>query len=110
MALRTNEEDQPAGTNGDNDTKNFQLYYNEVLHIDNTILTKAGDALAVYLVNNGLVSLMTNNNDFYNQTHESINQLLKKSTLISGASEKERNRIFLNYQEKIKRLKESITN
>jgi len=86
----------------------YQLYYNEVLHTDNTVLVKMGDAKAVYLTNNGHNSLLTTNDHFYDNSYRSIQNLLSKSTLISGTSEKERNRIFMRYQQKIEELKSSI--
>lgn len=89
--------------------KNYKLYYNEVVHADNTILVKAGETYMTYLTNNALNSLVTTNEGFYKDTLKAINILIKKSTLLSGTSEKERNRFFLGYQNKIKLLKDKIS-
>ena len=86
----------------------YKLYFNEILATDNTILVRMGEAKAVYLTNNGHNSLVTTNENFYRHTYNSIQNLLSKSTLISGTSEKERNRIFMRFQEKIERLKSTI--
>ena len=80
---------------------NYQLYYNEVLHVDNTVLVKAGNNVASYLTNNGLNSLSTVSQGFYESSRKAINVLLRKSTLISGTSEKERNKVFRSYRQQI---------
>jgi len=84
---------------------NYQLYYNEVLATDNTILARSGDFKMSYLTNNGHNSLMTNSPVFYDNTHRSLQNLMSKSSLISGTSEKERNRIFTRFQDKIEELR-----
>lgn len=86
----------------------YQLYFNEILATDNTILVRMRETKYVYLTNNGFNSLVTTNENFYKHTYNSIQNLLSKSTLISGTSEKERNRIFMRFQEKIDRLKSTI--
>jgi hypothetical protein len=82
----------------------YQLYYNEILHTDNTVLVRAGHVKMSYLTNNGHNSLFTMDEDFYDSSYKSVKNLLGKSTLISGTSEKERNRIFSAYHKKISRL------
>lgn len=89
--------------------KNYKLYYNEVLHADNTILVKGGETYMTYLTNNAINFLVTSNEGFYKDTLKAVNILIKKSTLLSSTSEKERNRFFLGYQNKIKQLKEKIS-
>jgi len=87
---------------------NYQLYYNEVLHTDNTILASTGDLKMSYLTNNGHNSLMTTNPVFHDNAERAVKNLLSKSSLVSGTSEKERNRIFMAYQDKIDRMREII--
>jgi len=84
---------------------NYQLYYNEVLATDTTILARSGDFKIAYLANNGHNSLMTTNPVFYDNTHRAVQNLLTKSALVSGTSEKERNRIFARFQNKIDELR-----
>ena len=86
----------------------YKLYFNEILATDQTILVRMGDVRAVYLTNSGHNSLITMNENFYNRTHKLIQNLMSKSTLISGTSEKERNRIFTKFQDKIEKLKSTI--
>ncbi|MBW8050199.1 MAG: hypothetical protein FVQ77_07650 [Cytophagales bacterium] len=80
---------------------NYKVYYNEVLHTDTTILARMDNTLVTYLANNSLNLLTTTNHDFYEDTYNSLKILLRKSTLISGTSEKERNKVFLKFQNKI---------
>ena len=86
----------------------YQLYYNEVLHTDNTVLASAGDFKMAYLTNNGHNSLMTTNPVFHDHAERAIKNLLSKSSLVSGTSEKERNRIFMAYQDKIDQMRSAI--
>lgn len=81
--------------------ENYKLYFNEVLHVDNTVLVKAGDFMATYLTNNGLNSLSTVSEAFYRSSRKAVNVLLRKSTLISGTSEKERSKAFRGYRKSI---------
>ena len=87
---------------------NYKVYYNEVLHGDNIILVRLDNTLVTYLTNNALNLLKSTNNKFYEDTYKSIQVLLRKSTLISGTSEKERNKVFLKFQEKINQLKKRL--
>ena len=87
---------------------NYQLYYNEVLATDNTVLARSGDLKMSYLTNNGHNSLMTTSPVFYDRTHRAVQNLLSKSSLVSGTSEKERNRIFARFQDKISDLRSLI--
>ena len=87
---------------------NYQLYYNEVLHTDNTVLASSGDFKMAYLTNNGHNSLMTTNPVFHDHADRAVKNLLSKSSLVSGTSEKERNRIFMAYQDKIDQMRSAI--
>lgn len=88
--------------------KNYKLYFNDVLYIEDAVLIKSGDVKSVYLINMTLNSLITHSNRFYDDFNSSVQNLLAKSTLISGTSEKERSRVFMNYRKKIDKLKDKI--
>ncbi len=87
---------------------NYTLYFNDVLYIDDAILVKSGNSKSVYLINMTLNSLVTNSTKFFDGFEKSVKNLMSKSTLISGTSEKERSRVFMNYRKKIDRLKEKL--
>lgn len=87
----------------------YTAYYNEVLYTDTTILAKLDDERWSYANNNGLNVMSTKDPNYYNQQLAAIDMLKKRSTLISGDSEKERNRVFNAYTKKITQLKQRIT-
>lgn len=87
---------------------NYTLYFNDVLYIEDRVLVKSGNMRAVYLINMTLNSLITNSTTFYDHMHITIQNLITKSSLISGVSDKERSRIFVNYRKKIDHLKDKI--
>ncbi|HLF33716.1 MAG TPA: hypothetical protein VI583_05745 [Cyclobacteriaceae bacterium] len=84
---------------------NYQLYLNEVIILDNTAYFKMGDFSMVHLGHNVMNILSTTNPDFCRDTYITLNNLIKNSTLISSASEKERNRFF-NYM--FKRIDDTL--
>ncbi len=88
---------------------NYTLYFNDVLYIDDAILVKSDISKSVYLINMTLNSLVTYSTKFYDDFDKSVKNLMSKSTLISGTSEKERSRVFMNYRKKIDRLKDKLT-
>jgi hypothetical protein len=93
----------PEGIEG-----NFKLFCNEVLLGDNTIFVAKEGHLKTFLTYNVINLLVTENERFCRQVEYSLRTLTKKSTLISGTSEKERNRFFHLLQEKINTLRERI--
>jgi hypothetical protein len=88
--------EQPLGEEG-----NFQLYHNDIILADNTILVKAGDTRATYLTNNAINLIVTNDRDYFEYSYAWGRNLLSKSVPISGTAEKERNRFFRTLHEKI---------
>lgn len=84
---------------------NFTVYHNDVLHTDNTILVRLEDRYLTFLTSNGISTLSTQNERFYKKSYAAINVLKRRATLISGTSEKERNRVFDNYFTKIDKMK-----
>ena len=88
---------------------NFKLYYNEVTISDNTIFFVMGDTKITYITHNVLDILTTSNSQFCDQTHHSINNIIKKSSLISSVSEKERNKFFRSMNDKITDLRDKIS-
>ena len=90
---------------GDRKQDNYTVFHNDVLHTDNTILVRLGSRYLSFLTSNGISSLSTMNEKFYHESVRAIGVLKRRATLISGTSEKERNRVFENYFRKIERLR-----
>lgn len=92
--------DHPHGERG-----NFQLYHNDIILADNTILVKAGDTRATYLTNNAINLIVSYDREYFNYNYAWGRNLLAKSVPISGTAEKERNRFFRTLHEKIDSVK-----
>lgn len=86
----------------------YELYYNEVIYSDTSIIAENKLGKFSYLANNGLRRIVTNNEQFFDSSKRSVTKLLKKASLLSGASEKERNMVFNSYLNSITELKSSI--
>ena len=72
----------------------YTLYNSEVVLGTNCIYVIMGDARFSYISFNSINSLTTNNPEFCDETEHWMRNLEKKSTLISGVSEKQRYQFF----------------
>lgn len=72
----------------------YDIYHNEVLIGDNTILFKMGEKRVTFITSNNFDILTTSQESFCHQTEGHINNLLSKSTLISNNAQKERSKFF----------------
>jgi hypothetical protein len=86
----------------------FRLYKNEILIADNTIFFKMGSKRIVFLTQNSMEYIATSQENFCQQTENSLNNLLNKSVLISTTGEKERNKFFNAMNEKVDNFKSKI--
>lgn len=86
----------------------FQLYFNEVVYNDNTILVKTDRGYSAYLTFNVLSLLNTSNQKFCIELNKYLRGLLKKSTLISHTGAKERNHFFNKQFYEIDLLKKNL--
>lgn len=86
----------------------FQLYENEVVLSDNTILATVDGKTTVYLTFNVLSLLVTHDSVFAQHISKYLNGLLRKSNLISLYGARDRNRFFHNLYLSIEALKSRI--
>lgn len=93
----------PVGENG-----NFQLYHNEIILADNTILIKSGETQTSFITSNAINLMQTHNKAFFEYNYNWGRNLLSKSILISGTAEKERNKFFLKLREQISRVADKL--
>ena len=93
----------PTGQEG-----NFQLYHNDLILADNTILVTAGDIRATYLTNNAINLIVSYDRDYFDYNYAWGRNLLSKSVPISGTAEKERNRFYRILHNKIDSVKEQL--
>ncbi len=93
----------PAGN-----AENYKLYYNEVLLGHNTLLGITGDSRIVF-INHAIINyILTRNNTFCGNTQKFLDNLIRKSSMISTVNEKDRNRFFNRMREKIATYRDRI--
>jgi hypothetical protein len=83
------------GENSISKKENFNFFYNRIVLGDNTILVLLDDKKLVYLSYDVLNYMVTHDEAFCNNVHSKLQMMMKRSTLLSKASEKQRN-IFFN--------------
>ena len=86
----------------------YQVYYNGVLLGDNQMLAVLDGIKLTFLNHLGINYIVTRDITFNEKTYEHIRNLIKKSTLISSVSEKEREKFFRMLRARIARRKESV--
>lgn len=90
------------------DSRNFMLYNCEIEVGNNCILVKTGDLKTVYMTHMTFNKLVTPHAGFCYDTEEWLQNLIKKSILISGSSEKQRYRFFSKAIGAVKKLMAKI--
>ncbi len=97
-------------SNQENKKGEFILYYSDIEIGNNCIYTKRHDLKSVYLSVHTFNKLITTDQIFIKQTESWLDNLISKSTLISGVSQKNRYQFFRNAKEKINSLISRIDN
>lgn len=87
---------------------NFVLYNSELMIGNNCILVTMGNAKVTYLSHNTFNAMATTHTGFCNDTEGWLKNLMRKSILISGVSEKQRYQFFRKIEEKLQQLRNSI--
>ena len=82
-----------------------QLYINEVVIGSNTILAEIDNAKLSFITYNVFHHLVTKDDRFNESAFRSFNNLVSRSTLISGTGEKDRNRFFKILRDRVQALK-----
>lgn len=73
---------------------NFTFFYNRVVLGDNTVMVVTDNTKTVFLNYDTLSYISTRDETFCNYCHEDLQNLMKRSTIISETSEKQRNIFF----------------
>jgi hypothetical protein len=97
------------GENSQAKKENFMFFFNRVALGDNSILASVNDRKTVFLVYDVLNYLFTADEEFCENVYQKMQMLMRKSTLLSNASEKQRNMFFNTLLKKIPQAS-SITN
>ncbi len=90
------------------DGAEYQLYVNELLIANNTVLACMENQRIVYINYNTLNLLTTHEKSFCDKTEFYLNNLIKNSILISNSAEKERNKFFNKMKARIEDFKNKI--
>jgi len=83
------------GENPDFQKSNFQFYYNRVVLGDNTIMAILNGKKILYLNYDVLNYMVTQDEKFCNDVYSKLQNLMRRATILSNVSEKQRN-IFFN--------------
>jgi len=86
----------------------FKMYFNEIMILENSIFVSLDGSRAAFLVHSVMNFMLTRDIRFCNSMHSYIQNLVKKSTLISMVSEKERARFFRHLRQKIEGRKQNL--
>ncbi len=86
----------------------FKLYHSDIEIGNNTIFVTMGDNKVLYLTHNTMNKIVTINRDFCDATERWIHNLIKKSNLISGVSEKQRFQFFNRMKSQLGNLEKQI--
>ena len=86
----------------------FKMYFNEVLLGDNSLLVVTDGVKMGFLVHTTFNYLMTRDVTFTENMYNHMQNQMKRSTLISEVSEKERSRFFRIIRERIQKRKETL--
>ena len=86
----------------------YQMYFNEIVILENSLLAILNGKKTAFLVHNVINVMMTRDVAFCDNMYAYIQNLLKKSTLISTVSERERSRFFKYLRQKIESRKQNL--
>lgn len=87
---------------------NFNLYFNEMILANNSLMVRVNENRKVYLTYNELNYISTTNEDFCLNYHNSLKSLSARSTYISSSSEKIRNIFFNKLLTKMEKFKSGL--
>jgi len=86
----------------------YKMYFNEVLLGDNSILAVTDNLKMAFMTHTTFNFMMTRDVAFSENMYNHMQTQMKRSTLISEVSEKERSRFFRIIRERIEKRKEAL--
>ncbi|HRI78443.1 MAG TPA: helix-turn-helix transcriptional regulator [Cyclobacteriaceae bacterium] len=87
----------------------FEVYLNELLIGDDSILFRMGDKQTVFMTHNNFNIMSTSHQAFCQRTEQFMDSIIRTSVLISHAAEKERMKFFNWVNKQIEELKSTIS-
>jgi hypothetical protein len=86
----------------------LQLYLNEILILDNSVIFDLGNHKIFYMPYQTLNFFNTTNSEFVEKSIEWMKRQQSRSVLISSTNDKDRNRLFTHYYNAITQAKEQL--
>lgn len=86
----------------------FHMYFNEVVLGDNHMLAVMDGSKIAFIPHSAINIIMTRDVNYCDKFHQYLQNLTRRSTLISEVSEKERSKFFRIQKERITRRKETL--
>ena len=86
----------------------FKMYFNEVVTLDNSLLAVLDGTKIAFQTHSIFNFMMTRDIPFCDHVYDSVQMLMRKSTLISTVSERERLRFFNKLRNKVQARKQSL--
>lgn len=82
------------GENPEFQKSNFQFYYNRVILGDNTLMSLLNGKKVLYLNYDVLNYMVTQDENFCEEVYRKLQNLMRRATILSNVSEKQRNMFF----------------
>lgn len=86
----------------------FRMYFNETVIQDNSMMATLDNSKIAFVPHTSINYMMTRDVNYCENYFQYVQNLIKRSTLISEVSEKERARFFRRMRERIDRRKETL--
>jgi hypothetical protein len=86
----------------------YRVYFNEVILGDNSFIVQLEGTKLALMAHTVINYMQTRDVNFCQNMYDYVQNLMKRSTLISKVSEKERSRFFRILRERIARRKETL--
>jgi hypothetical protein len=96
------------GDNPAHKPENFSFFYNRLTLGDNTILVTTDNGSIAFLNYEVLNYMFTSDAGFCNDTQAALQNLMRRSTMISQASEKQRSIFFNILRNKVRERKKNL--
>lgn len=86
----------------------FRMYFNETVIQDNSMMALLDNSKMAFVPHTAINYMMTRDTKYCENYNQYVQNLIKRSTLISEVSEKERSRFFRRMRERIEKRKEAL--
>lgn len=96
------------GTEPGSHSAPYRLFVNEFVTLDNTLMAEVNNLKLTFINHSVLYFVSTRDEEFNKAMFTTLDNLMKKSTLISGVGEKERVRFFKMLRDKIAAAKQHL--